>query len=74
MLVDGSQVYNLASSDHTGLAANEDIKQKAIATLREYGTGTCSASNFYGYMGTPGSASIFSATVLTCAYRCAPLI
>ena len=50
-LTNGKAVWNLASFNWTGLAGNEHIKQRAIETLRKYGTGTCGPSGFYGTIG-----------------------
>lgn len=47
-LTNGKTVVNLASYNFTGLANNDAIQEKAIETLRKYGTGTCGPSGFYG--------------------------
>ena len=39
-------VTNLASLNFTGLAGIEDIKQRAIETLRKYGLGSCGPSGY----------------------------
>ncbi|TFK32397.1 serine palmitoyltransferase [Crucibulum laeve] len=44
----GKTALNLASFNFTGLAGNEDIKQKAVDTLRKYGLGSCGPPGFYG--------------------------
>ena len=44
----GKTVMNLASFNFTGLAGNEDIKQKATEALRKYGLGSCGPAGFYG--------------------------
>lgn len=42
-------VLNLASSNFSGLALNEKVKEKAIECLRGYGVGSCGPSGFYGF-------------------------
>jgi serine palmitoyltransferase len=42
-------VMNLASSNFSGLALNERVKEKAIECLRGYGVGSCGPSGFYGF-------------------------
>ncbi|KAG8216221.1 serine palmitoyltransferase [Butyriboletus roseoflavus] len=44
----GKSVINLASFNFSGLAGNEQIKEKAIETLRKYGLGSCGPPGFYG--------------------------
>ncbi|CAP64562.1 uncharacterized protein PODANS_5_8370 [Podospora anserina S mat+] len=44
----GKTVTNLASYNFYNLNANEQIKEKAIATLRTYGVGPCGPPQFYG--------------------------
>ncbi len=39
---------NLASYNFTNLAEHENVKEKAIETLRSYGVGSCSPPGFYG--------------------------
>lgn len=43
------QVLNLASTNFSGLAMNERVKEKAIECLRGYGVGSCGPSGFYGF-------------------------
>ncbi|KDQ56574.1 hypothetical protein JAAARDRAFT_131811 [Jaapia argillacea MUCL 33604] len=47
-LLNGKTVLNFASYNFTGLAGNEDIKTRAIETLRKYGLGSCGPPGFYG--------------------------
>ncbi|CAK7272093.1 serine palmitoyltransferase component [Sporothrix epigloea] len=47
-LSNGRTVINLASSNYYNLNANENIKEKAINTLRTYGVGPCGPPQFYG--------------------------
>ncbi|KAJ4423247.1 serine palmitoyltransferase component [Gnomoniopsis sp. IMI 355080] len=47
-LVNGRTVINLASYNIYNLNSNEQIKEKAITTLRTYGVGPCGPPNFYG--------------------------
>ncbi|KAF8179908.1 serine palmitoyltransferase [Pholiota molesta] len=44
----GKTATNLASFNFTGLGGNEQIKQRAIDTLRKYGLGSCGPPGFYG--------------------------
>ncbi|KAF8314084.1 serine palmitoyltransferase [Clavulina sp. PMI_390] len=41
-------VTNLAGLNFTGLAGNEEIKERAVNLLREYGLGACGPPGFYG--------------------------
>ncbi|KAJ9148567.1 Aminotransferase class I and II [Pleurostoma richardsiae] len=47
-LSSGRTVTNLASYNFYNLNANEQIKEKAIQTLRTYGVGPCGPPQFYG--------------------------
>ncbi|KAK1775917.1 pyridoxal phosphate-dependent transferase [Copromyces sp. CBS 386.78] len=47
-LSNGRTVTNLASYNFYNLNANEQIKEKAIQTLRTYGVGPCGPPQFYG--------------------------
>ncbi|KAK3321668.1 pyridoxal phosphate-dependent transferase [Apodospora peruviana] len=47
-LASGKTVTNLASYNFYNLNANEQIKEKAIQTLRTYGVGPCGPPQFYG--------------------------
>ncbi|KAG5641098.1 hypothetical protein DXG03_006035 [Asterophora parasitica] len=44
----GKTATNLASLNFTGLAGNENIKERAVETLRKYGLGSCGPPGFYG--------------------------
>ncbi|TFK52851.1 serine palmitoyltransferase [Heliocybe sulcata] len=44
----GKTVLNFTGTNFTGLAGNDDIKNKAIETLRKYGLGSCGPPGFYG--------------------------
>ncbi|KAH0831343.1 serine palmitoyltransferase [Lanmaoa asiatica] len=48
LLSNGKSVINLASFNFSGLAGNEQLKEKAIETLRKYGLGSCGPPGFYG--------------------------
>ncbi|KAF9150349.1 serine palmitoyltransferase component [Linnemannia schmuckeri] len=48
MLSSGKNLLNLASTNFLGYINNEDIKEKAIETLRNYGVGSCGPPGFYG--------------------------
>ena len=50
-LTNGKTVMNFASYNFTGLAGNEDIKVKAVETLKKYGLGSCGPPGFYGTQG-----------------------
>ena len=43
-------VINLASTNFSGLAGNERIKDKAIECVKGYGVGSCGPPGFYGTM------------------------
>lgn len=47
-LANGRTVTNLASYNFYNFNANEQIKDKAIQTLRTYGVGPCGPPQFYG--------------------------
>lgn len=47
-LSNGRTVTNLASYNHYNFAANPELTQKAINTVRTYGVGPCSPPGFYG--------------------------
>lgn len=47
-LSNGRTVINLASSNFYNFNANENIKEKAVQTLRTYGVGPCGPPQFYG--------------------------
>lgn len=47
-LANGRTVTNLASYNYYNFVANEQIKEKAVQTLRTYGVGPCGPPQFYG--------------------------
>ncbi|RKF56673.1 Serine palmitoyltransferase 1 [Golovinomyces cichoracearum] len=47
-LSNGRTVLNLASYNFYNFAGNENVKEKAIQTLRTYGVGPCGPPQFYG--------------------------
>ncbi|CAG8652230.1 5887_t:CDS:10, partial [Acaulospora morrowiae] len=47
-LANGKVLMNLASFDFLGFSTNEQLKEKAIETLRRYGVGSCGPPGFYG--------------------------
>lgn len=57
LLSNGKTVVNLASFNFSGLAGNEQIKEKAIETLRKYGLGSCGPPGFYGTIGGSESSA-----------------
>jgi serine palmitoyltransferase len=54
LLSTGKTVTNLASFNFAGLAGNEQIKERALDTLRKYGLGSCGPPGFYGTIGECG--------------------
>ncbi|KAL7422651.1 serine palmitoyltransferase component [Cryptotrichosporon argae] len=42
-------VLNLAVPDWTGMIENDKLKEAGIATMREYGVGSCGPMGFYGF-------------------------
>ncbi|KAG0356821.1 serine palmitoyltransferase [Gamsiella multidivaricata] len=44
----GKNLLNLASANYLGYITNEDMKEKAIETLHNYGVGSCGPPGFYG--------------------------
>ncbi|XP_066507011.1 serine palmitoyltransferase 1 [Hoplias malabaricus] len=46
--VNGKECINFASFNFLGLLDNERVKQKALASLRKYGVGSCGPRGFYG--------------------------
>lgn len=44
----GKTVTNLAGYNFSGLAGNEEVKERAVKVLREYGLGSCGPPGFYG--------------------------
>ncbi|XP_017345463.1 serine palmitoyltransferase 1 [Ictalurus punctatus] len=48
MIVNGKECINFASFNFLGLLDNSRVKQKALASLRKYGVGTCGPRGFYG--------------------------
>lgn len=47
-LSNGRTVVNLASYNFYNFVSNENLKEKAIQTLRTYGVGPCGPPGFYG--------------------------
>jgi serine palmitoyltransferase len=47
----GKTVTNLAGYNFAGFAGNEDVKERAVKVLREYGLGSCGPPGFYGTVG-----------------------
>ncbi|CAJ0909365.1 15361_t:CDS:10 [Entrophospora sp. SA101] len=47
-LTNGKTLMNFASFDFLGMLSRDEIKEKAIATLRKYGVGSCGPPGFYG--------------------------
>jgi serine palmitoyltransferase len=41
-------LMNLATTNYLNLVASEQIRQKAVETLRNYGVGSCGPPGFYG--------------------------
>ncbi|KIY48348.1 serine palmitoyltransferase [Fistulina hepatica ATCC 64428] len=68
----GKTVTNLCSYNFAGLSGNEQIKRRAIETLRKYGLGSCGPANFYGtmdvHMNLENDISEFLGTEATIVY------
>ncbi|KAF9356678.1 serine palmitoyltransferase component [Mortierella sp. AD094] len=47
-LANGKSLLNLASTNYLDYISNNDIKEKAIETLHNYGVGSCGPPGFYG--------------------------
>ncbi|KAF9092523.1 serine palmitoyltransferase component [Mortierella sp. AM989] len=47
-LVNGKSLLNLASANYLDYISNNDMKEKAIETLHNYGVGSCGPPGFYG--------------------------
>ena len=50
---------NLASYNFLGVLGRSEINEKAIATMRSYGVGTCGPPGFYGTLGTGLRPKVF---------------
>lgn len=48
IIVNGKECINFASFNFLGFLDNERVKQKALASLKKYGVGTCGPRGFYG--------------------------
>uniref|UniRef100_A0A673BVR0 Serine palmitoyltransferase 1 n=1 Tax=Sphaeramia orbicularis TaxID=375764 RepID=A0A673BVR0_9TELE len=48
IIINGKECINFASFNFLGLLDNERVKQKALASLKKYGVGTCGPRGFYG--------------------------
>lgn len=48
IVINGKECINFASFNFLGLLDNDRVKQKALASLRKYGVGTCGPRGFYG--------------------------
>ncbi|XP_006626893.1 serine palmitoyltransferase 1 [Lepisosteus oculatus] len=46
--VNGKECINFASFNFLGMLENERVKNKALASLKKYGVGTCGPRGFYG--------------------------
>lgn len=68
----GKPVINLASFNFCGLAGNEQIKEKAIETLRKYGVGSCGPPGFYGTIGGFESFVYIESVLVHTLGRCTP--
>jgi serine palmitoyltransferase len=68
----GRTVTNLASYNFYNFIANENIKEKAIQTLRTYGVGPCGPPGFYGtqdvHMKTEADIASFLGTAACIVY------
>ncbi|XP_068609012.1 serine palmitoyltransferase 1 [Brachionichthys hirsutus] len=48
IILNGKECINFASFNFLGLLDHERVKQKALASLKKYGVGTCGPRGFYG--------------------------
>ncbi|XP_046870720.1 serine palmitoyltransferase 1 isoform X2 [Hypomesus transpacificus] len=48
IIVNGKECINFASFNFLGFLENERVMQKALASLKKYGVGTCGPRGFYG--------------------------
>ncbi|KAM9306699.1 LOW QUALITY PROTEIN: serine palmitoyltransferase 1 [Pholidichthys leucotaenia] len=48
IIINGKECINFASFNFLGLLDNDRVKQKALASLKKYGVGTCGPRGFYG--------------------------
>uniref|UniRef100_A0A8D3BMK6 Serine palmitoyltransferase 1 n=1 Tax=Scophthalmus maximus TaxID=52904 RepID=A0A8D3BMK6_SCOMX len=48
IIINGKECVNFASFNFLGLLDNDRVKQKALASLKKYGVGTCGPRGFYG--------------------------
>lgn len=48
IVINGKECINFASFNFLGLLDNNRVKEKALASLRKYGVGTCGPRGFYG--------------------------
>uniref|UniRef100_A0A672HYW6 Serine palmitoyltransferase 1 n=1 Tax=Salarias fasciatus TaxID=181472 RepID=A0A672HYW6_SALFA len=48
IIINGKECINFASFNFLGLLDNERVKEKALASLKKYGVGTCGPRGFYG--------------------------
>ncbi|XP_072310281.1 serine palmitoyltransferase 1 [Eucyclogobius newberryi] len=48
IVINGKECINFASFNFLGLLDNDRVKEKALASLRKYGVGTCGPRGFYG--------------------------
>ncbi|XP_051153490.1 serine palmitoyltransferase 1 [Leptopilina boulardi] len=46
--IDGNNCLNLATHNYLGLVGNNEIQEKAMATIQKYGVGSCGPRGFYG--------------------------
>lgn len=46
--IDGKDCLNLATHNYLGLVGNNEIQEKAVATVQKYGVGSCGPRGFYG--------------------------
>ncbi|KAI3362262.1 hypothetical protein L3Q82_012228 [Scortum barcoo] len=48
IIINGKECINFASFNFLGLLDHERVKEKALASLKKYGVGTCGPRGFYG--------------------------
>lgn len=54
VVIDGQEKLNLCSNNYLGLAADEDLKEAAVAAIREYGVGPGAVRSIAGTMSIHG--------------------
>ena len=61
----GKTVTNLAGYNFAGFVGNEEVKERAVKVLREYGLGSCGPPGFYGTVGQSSVPLLLRILLLT---------